>query len=98
MLRTTRRVTLAPRGTEEVGGALAAETSTGAEGEDEEAMVQAAQARIKGADSIVMAYRGTKREQLERGDLTEDGDEKGMILAASSKTPIQAAPAEAHLN
>ena len=98
MLRTTRRVTLAPRGTEEVGGALAAETSTGAKDEDEEATVQATKAQIEGAVSIAMAHRGTKHEQLERGGLTEDGDEKGMISAASSKTPIQAAPAEAHLN
>ena len=63
VLGTTKEVTLAPRGTEEVEGVLAAETRAGAEDEDEGVTVQAAKATIEGAVSTAMSHRGTKREQ-----------------------------------
>ena len=64
MLGTTKEVTLAPRGTEEVEGVLAAETRAGAEDENEGVTVQAAKAKIEGAVSTAMAYRGFNRKQL----------------------------------
>ena len=93
MLGATKEVTLAPRGTEEVEGVLAAETRAGAEDEDEGVTVQAAKAKIEGAVSTAMAHRGSNRKQLERGGLTENGDEKGVIRPQAPnlqfKPPLQ---------